>query len=69
MTETAKKILVIKLGALGDIILALEAFHAIRAHHPHAHLTRLTRPAYAALGRRMPWFQPTPRRPNQYFNA
>lgn len=45
-------ILVIKLGALGDFIYALGPMQAIRRHHPDAHLTLLTRPAYAEIGRR-----------------
>lgn len=51
-----ERILVIKLGALGDILLALDVFHAIRRHHPEAHFTFLTRPAYGALAGQMPWF-------------
>jgi len=36
------RILVIKLSALGDFILSLGAFRAIRAHHPDARITLLT---------------------------
>jgi ADP-heptose:LPS heptosyltransferase len=36
------KILVIKLGALGDFIQALGPMAAIRRHHPEAHITLLT---------------------------
>lgn len=36
------RILVIKLGALGDIVLALGPFAAIRRTHPRAHITLLT---------------------------
>ncbi|MFU8893838.1 MAG: glycosyltransferase family 9 protein [Luteolibacter sp.] len=50
------RILVIKLGALGDIILTMDAFHAIRAHHPDAHITLLTRSPFVALAKKMPWF-------------
>jgi ADP-heptose:LPS heptosyltransferase len=39
---TQKDILVIKLSALGDFILSLGAFQAIRAHHPGARITLLT---------------------------
>ena len=39
-------ILVIKLGALGDIVLALGPFAAIRQHHPDAKITLLTTPAF-----------------------
>ncbi|WP_417822752.1 glycosyltransferase family 9 protein [Thalassospira lucentensis] len=37
-----KRILVIKLSALGDVILAMGPFAAIRAAHPDAHITVLT---------------------------
>jgi ADP-heptose:LPS heptosyltransferase len=50
------RILVIRLGALGDVIQGLGPFAAIRAHHPGAHITLLTTPPYAALLRRAPWF-------------
>ncbi|MGH6980641.1 MAG: glycosyltransferase family 9 protein [Stellaceae bacterium] len=49
-------ILTIKLGALGDMIQALDAFHDIRAHHRGAHSVLLTTPPFAALAARMPWF-------------
>jgi len=39
---TPQKILVIKLGALGDFIQALGPMAAIKKHHPNAHLTILT---------------------------
>lgn len=39
---TASRILVIKLGALGDLIQALGPMAAIRRHHPDAHITALT---------------------------
>lgn len=45
----------IKLGALGDLILADGAMQDIRLHHPGAHITVLTRRAYASLLRRCPW--------------
>lgn len=51
-----KRILVIKLAALGDFALAFGPFAAIRAHHPEAEITLLTTPPYAELGRRSPWF-------------
>jgi len=37
-----ERILVIKHGALGDVVLAEGPFQAIRAHHPDAHITLLT---------------------------
>jgi ADP-heptose:LPS heptosyltransferase len=45
----AQRILVIKLGALGDIVLALGPFAAIRRDHPDAHITLLTTPAFAGF--------------------
>ena len=50
------KILVIKHGALGDILLSLPAMAAIRAAHPQAHITLLTTPPYAPLLAASPWF-------------
>lgn len=46
------RILVIKLGALGDFIYALGAMRAIRDHHRHAHITLLTQKPYVALAER-----------------
>lgn len=43
---TASRILVIKLGALGDLIQALGPMAAIRHHHPDAHITVLTTAPY-----------------------
>ena len=45
-------ILVIKLGALGDFVLAMGPFAAIRAHHSGARITLLTTPPFAELARR-----------------
>lgn len=42
MPDAHKKILVIKLGALGDFIQALGPMKAIRDHHKDAHITLLT---------------------------
>jgi ADP-heptose:LPS heptosyltransferase len=49
-------ILVIKLGALGNIILSLSAFAAIRAGHPDARISLLTTAPYAAWLATAPWF-------------
>lgn len=49
-------LLVIKLSALGDFVLAFGPFGAIRAHHPQAHITLLTTAPYAALARASKWF-------------
>jgi ADP-heptose:LPS heptosyltransferase len=51
-----KRILVIKLGALGDFCLAFGAFAAIRAAHPDAEITLLTTAPFAPLAGRAPWF-------------
>lgn len=59
-----KKILVIKLGALGDVILSMDAFHAIRTHHPDAHITLLTRKPFVTLAEKMPWFDAVLTDPN-----
>jgi ADP-heptose:LPS heptosyltransferase len=53
---TARRILVIKLGALGDIVLATGPFKAIRAHHPGAHINLLTTPPFADFLRPSGWF-------------
>ena len=50
------RILVIKLSALGDMVLAFPAFDRIRAAHPDAHITLLTTAPYAALAAAGPWF-------------
>lgn len=43
------KILVIKLGALGDIVMATPLLEAIARHHAHDQLALLTTPAFAPL--------------------
>ncbi|MGI4975565.1 MAG: glycosyltransferase family 9 protein [Janthinobacterium lividum] len=50
------RVLVIRLGALGDFVLSFPAFAAIRAHHPGARVTLLTTAPFAGLGRLAPWF-------------
>ena len=56
MKDTPQTILVIKHGALGDILQALDGFAALRAGYPHAHIAVLTAPAFAGLMASMPWF-------------
>lgn len=56
MTGAADRILVIKLGALGDVVLACGPFAAIRRHHPSAHITLLTTPPFADFLRPSGWF-------------
>jgi ADP-heptose:LPS heptosyltransferase len=51
-----RRILVIRLSALGDFIMALPAMAAIRRHHPDAHITLLTTKSLADIGKRSGWF-------------
>ena len=51
-----QRILVIKLGALGDVAQALPAMQAIRDAHPGARLTLLTTRPFAELFASCPWF-------------
>jgi ADP-heptose:LPS heptosyltransferase len=50
------RILVIKLSALGNVILSLGPFAAIRQHHRAAEVTLLTTAPYAAWLAEAPWF-------------
>jgi ADP-heptose:LPS heptosyltransferase len=50
------RILVIKLGALGDFVQAMGPAAAIRAHHADARITLLTTAPYAELARAAPYF-------------
>ncbi len=51
-----KRILVIKLSALGDVVQAFHPFAAIRAHHAADHVTLLTTKPFAGLLAQSPWF-------------
>ena len=51
-----QKILVIKLSALGDFVLALAAMKKIRQAHPKAHISLLTTPPFEALAKASPYF-------------
>jgi ADP-heptose:LPS heptosyltransferase len=51
-----QRILVIRLSALGDFIMALPAMAAIRRHHPAAEITLLTTKPLAEFGKRSEWF-------------
>lgn len=50
------RILIIKLGALGDVVLAFSPFAAIRAHHRTDEVTLLTTAPFAAFCAASPWF-------------
>lgn len=56
MSGPVNKILVIKLSALGDFVLALAAMKKIRQAHPKAHITLLTTPPFEALAKASPYF-------------
>ncbi len=51
-----RRILVIKHGALGDIVQALDAFASLRAGNPLAHIALMTSPVFLSLAKMMPWF-------------
>ena len=52
----SRRILVIRLGALGDFVLSFPAFAALRAHHASDHVTLLTTAPFAGLAHDAPWF-------------
>ncbi len=51
-----KRILVIRYGAFGDIVMMMGAFRAIRAHHPTDRITALTTPPFSELLRASGYF-------------
>lgn len=55
-SDMTTKIMVIKHGALGDIVQAIDGFASIRAGHPSAEITLLTTAPFAGLARLMPFF-------------
>ncbi len=56
MAPQKEHILVIRLGALGDLVFCFQAFHEIRQAHPDAESALLTRGPFAAFARSLPWF-------------
>jgi ADP-heptose:LPS heptosyltransferase len=50
------RILVVKLGALGNVVQSFGPFAAIRRHHTAAHITLLTTAPYADWLGAAPWF-------------
>jgi ADP-heptose:LPS heptosyltransferase len=56
MTAAGLRIMVIRLGALGDFALSFPAFADIRAHHHADHITLLTTPPFVSLALDSPWF-------------
>ena len=53
---SGRTILVIKHGALGDIVQGFDGFASLRAGHAGDHLAVLTGPGFAGLFGMMPWF-------------
>ncbi len=51
-----RRILIIRLGALGDFCNSFPAFAALRAHHAHDRITLLTTPPFVSLALDSPWF-------------
>jgi ADP-heptose:LPS heptosyltransferase len=54
--SSVEKILIIKHGALGDIIQGIDAYAAVRAGHPRARISLLTTSSFASITRAMPFF-------------
>ena len=54
--DTLRRILVIKLGALGDFVQALGAMRVVRATHPSARITLLTTEPFEAFAKACPYF-------------
>jgi ADP-heptose:LPS heptosyltransferase len=54
--KPVRKVLVIKLSAVGDFVLAFPAFERIRAAHPDARIALLTTPPFEALAKVSPYF-------------
>jgi len=52
----SERILVIKHGALGDIVQGFDAFASLRAGCPDAHIALVTTPPFASFAAIMPWF-------------
>ncbi|HEY5072595.1 MAG TPA: glycosyltransferase family 9 protein [Caulobacteraceae bacterium] len=54
--RSIRKVMVIKLSAMGDFVLAVAAFERIRAVHRDAQITLLTTPPFEELARSSPFF-------------
>jgi len=54
--DTLRRVLVIKLGALGDFVQALGAMRVVRATHLSARITLLTTEPYEAFAKACPYF-------------
>ena len=51
-----QRVLVIKLGGVGEMVLAFPAFERIRQEHPRAKITLLTTQPFEALAKSSPYF-------------
>jgi ADP-heptose:LPS heptosyltransferase len=70
--ENPERILIIKLGALGDVMMAEGVMRCIRQHFPQAHITLVTEPLYARFMEKAPHFDtvlPYKRVPRWHFGA
>lgn len=54
--KTIQNVLVIKLGGVGEMVLAFPAFERIRQAHPKAKIALLTTPPFATLAKSSPFF-------------
>jgi ADP-heptose:LPS heptosyltransferase len=54
--KPASRILVIKLGPVGDFVLSLSAMKRIREAHRGSHITLLTTPQFESLAKACPYF-------------
>ncbi len=54
--DTLRRVLVIKLGGMGDFIQSLGAMRVIRAAHPSARITLLTTEPFEAFAKACPYF-------------
>lgn len=54
--DTIRRVLVIKLGALGDFVQAMGAMRVVRMTHPSARITLLTTQPFEALAKACPYF-------------
>jgi len=73
LPEGLNRVLVIKLGALGDFVQAMGPFQAIRSAFPKARITLLTTKPFVGLAEASGWFDQVwidhrPRTPGGYFD-
>jgi ADP-heptose:LPS heptosyltransferase len=50
-----RRLLVVRPGDLGDVVMTGPALRAVKAHHPHIHLTLLASPGGAPAAALLPW--------------